>query len=117
MENDKIRMPLREQFKGEAEPFYSTILHELSHWSGAKHRLNRDLWGVFGERAYAKEELIAELSSAFCCAALGFSKTMSHNSAYLKSWLGIMKEDNKAIVKAAFHAQKAADYILAFEQT
>lgn len=109
---DKIRLPLREQFKGNAEPFYATALHELGHWTGHPSRLNREMGDAFADQAYANEELIAELCSAFCCAALGFSKTISNNAAYLKSWLGILKEDNKAIVKASNQAQKAADYIL-----
>jgi putative DNA primase/helicase len=64
--SDKIWLPLREQFKGEVEPFYATALHELGHWTGHSSRLNRNLSGVFGDKAYAKEELITELTSAFC---------------------------------------------------
>lgn len=110
---DLIRLPLREQFKGEAEPFYATALHELGHWTGHPSRLDRELGGAtFGDEAYGREELVAELCSAFCCAALGFSKTMTNNAAYIKSWLGILKEDNKAVVRAANQAQKAADFIL-----
>lgn len=109
---DKIRLPLREQFKGLTEPFYATALHELGHWTGSETRLNRDLKNGFGDHAYAKEELIAELTSAFCCASLGFSKTISSNAAYIKNWLSVLKEDNKAVIRAANEAQKAADYIL-----
>ncbi|MEK7258013.1 MAG: zincin-like metallopeptidase domain-containing protein [Bacteroidota bacterium] len=112
--NDKIKLPLREQFKGVAETFYATALHELGHWTGHASRLCRDMGGAFGDAPYGKEELVAELTSAFCCAALGFSKSISQNASYIKSWLGILKEDNKAVVKASFQAQKAADYILAF---
>lgn len=110
---DKIQLPLREQFKG-TEPFYSTALHELGHWTGHPSRLNRDLKNKFGDASYAKEELVAELTSAFLCATLGFEKTITQNAAYLKGWLGALKKDNKAIVKAAQQAQKAADYIQAF---
>lgn len=110
---DKITLPLREQFKAQ-QPFYVKAIHELGHWTGHSSRLNRDLTGSFGEASYAKEELIAELTSAFCCATIGFAKTISNNAAYLKSWLGVLKEDNKAIVRAANQAQKAADYILNF---
>lgn len=109
---DKIRLPLREQFRGQTEPFYSTALHELGHWTGHPTRLNRKGGKVFGDTDYAKEELVAELTSAFCCAALGFSKTISSNVAYIQSWLGALKQDNKAVVRAANHAQKAADFIL-----
>lgn len=109
---DKIRLPLREQFRGATQPFYGTALHELAHWTGADKRLNRDMSGSFGDDSYSKEELVAELTAAFCCAHLGFSKTITNNAAYLKHWLGIMKADNKAIVKASYQAQKAADYII-----
>lgn len=111
---DKIQLPLREQFKG-TEPFYATALHELGHWTGHPSRLNRDLKNKFGDAAYAKEELVAELTSAFLCTTLGFEKTITQNAAYLKNWLSVLKKDNKAIIKAAQRAQKAADYILAFD--
>ena len=108
---DKITLPLREQFTGK-EPFYATALHELGHWTGHKSRLNRISGKSFGDADYAKEELVAELTSAFCCATLGFSKTITQNAAYIKNWLGVLKQDPKAIVKASAQAQKAADYIL-----
>lgn len=111
--SDRIRLPLRSQFKGEAEPFYATALHELAHWTGAEKRLGRDMSGRFGDDAYSKEELVAELASAFCCASLGFSATITQNAAYIKHWLDILKADNKAIVKASYQAQKAADFIIA----
>ena len=111
---DRIKLPLREQFREGAEPFYSTALHELGHWTGHPSRLNRDMGGSFGDQGYGREELVAELASAFCCASLGFSKVISNNASYIKGWLGILKEDSKAVVKASFQAQKAADFILAF---
>ncbi len=110
---DKIRLPLRSQFRGQAEPFYATALHELGHWTGHPTRLDRTFGKAFGDKDYGKEEIVGELTSAFCCAALGFSKTITNNAAYIKSWLGVLKQDNKAIVRAANQAQKAADYILA----
>ena len=110
--NDRIRLPLREQFKGEVEPFYATALHELGHWTGHPSRLDRLNGSSFGDAEYAKEELVAELCSAFCCAALGFGKTITNNSAYIKSWLGVLKADNRAVLRAAKQAEKAADFIL-----
>jgi len=110
---DKIRLPLREQFKGQTEPFYSVALHELGHWTGHPTRLNRTFGKSFGDTDYSKEELVAELTSAFCCAALGYSKTISSSAAYVDNWLRALKQDNKAMVRAANQAQKAADYILA----
>ncbi|HMG14038.1 MAG TPA: zincin-like metallopeptidase domain-containing protein [Saprospiraceae bacterium] len=109
--NDKIRLPLREQFSGVAETFYSTALHELGHWTGHPSRLNREGGKKFGDIEYSKEELIAELTSAFCASSLGFSKTITQNASYIKNWLGILKTDNKAVVKVSYQAQKAADYI------
>ena len=109
---DKVRLPLREQFKGQAEPFYSVAFHELAHATGSPERLNREKGKTFGDTNYAKEELVAELTSAFVCASLGFSKNITNNAAYIKSWLGALKQDNKAVVRAANQAQKAADYIL-----
>lgn len=112
---DKIKLPLREQFKGK-EPFYATALHELGHWTGHPSRLNRVFGQNFGDMDYAKEELVAELTSAFCCATLGFSKIITNNAAYIQNWLGVLKQDNKAVVRAAAQAQKAADYILKFDK-
>ena len=112
---DKIVLPLREQFNGAIE-FYDTALHELGHWTGAPQRLNR-AFGKFGDTQYAVEELIAELTSAYCTSRLGFEKTMSNNVSYINSWLSILKQDNKAIFKAAAKAQKAADYIFDLART
>jgi len=110
--SDHIVLPNRLQFNGEAEPFYATALHELGHWTGHKSRLNREFGERFGDDQYAKEELISELISAFCCGYLGFSKTISSNAGYIKNWLGVLKQDSKAIVSASAKAQKAADFII-----
>ena len=93
--------------------WHRTALHECSHASGASHRLNRDLSGAFGTKKYAFEELIAEISAAFCCAALGIVPTVRH-ADYIGSWLEVLREDNRAIVRAASQASKAADYLLNF---
>jgi antirestriction protein ArdC len=81
------------------------------HWSGAAHRLNRDLSGEFGSSSYAREELIAEITGAFVCAALSIVPTVRH-ADYLGSWLEVLREDNRAIIRAASAASKAADYLL-----
>ena len=110
--SDTIRVPEQENF---FEPinFYRTALHELTHWSGAKHRLNRDFSGRFGSAAYAFEELVAEMGSAFLCASLGIVPTVRH-ADYIGNWLTILKSDCRAIVSAASHASKASDFLLAF---
>lgn len=107
---DHIQLPERASFP-DAGCFYATALHELSHWSGAPSRLNRDLKGRFGDSAYAMEELIAEMSSAFLCASLGIEGKLQH-AAYVSSWLNIMKQDKRAVFTAAAKAQAAADFLL-----
>jgi antirestriction protein ArdC len=83
------------------------------HWSGAPNRLNRDLSGGFGSSSYAREELCAEITGAFVCAALSIVPTVRH-ADYLANWLEVLREDNRAIIRAASAASKAADYLLAF---
>jgi antirestriction protein ArdC len=93
--------------------WHRTVCHELGHWSGAAHRLNRDLSGEFGSSSYAREELCAEMTGTFVCAALSIVPTVRH-ADYLASWLEVLREDNRAIIRAASAASKAADYLLAF---
>ncbi|HEY8602723.1 ArdC family protein [Tsuneonella suprasediminis] len=107
---DYVAVPPQPAF-GDQVNFYRTAFHELSHWSGAGHRLGRDLSGRFGSKAYAREELCAEISAAFICAALGIAPTVRH-ADYVGSWLEVLREDNRAIFRAAGQASKAADYIL-----
>jgi antirestriction protein ArdC len=97
----------------EAINWHRTALHELGHASGHVSRLNRDLSGSFGSKKYAFEELIAEMNAAFCCASLGIVPTVRH-ADYIGSWLEVLREDNRAIVRAASQASKAADYLLGF---
>jgi antirestriction protein ArdC len=94
--------------------WHRTAFHELGHWSGAASRLGRDLSGSFGSKSYAREELVAEIAGAFICASLGVVPTVRH-ADYIGSWLEVLREDNRAIVRAASSASKAADYILGFQ--
>ncbi|RWC69593.1 MAG: DUF1738 domain-containing protein [Mesorhizobium sp.] len=113
--NDDILMPDRERFDSEVH-LYSTLLHELAHFSGAKHRLDRDLTGRFGNEAYAMEECIAECTAAFLCADLGVDHDPRDNAAaYLASWVAVLKNDKRAIITAAAKAQAAADYLTALQ--
>ncbi len=109
---DYVQVPPPQAF---FEPinWHRTALHECSHASGAPHRLNRDLSGSFGSKKYAFEELVAEISAAFCCAALGIVPTVRH-ADYIGSWAEVLREDNRAIVRAASQASKAADFLLGF---
>jgi len=94
--------------------WHRTALHELGHATGHSTRLNRDFSTSFGTRQYAFEELIAEISAAFCCASLGIVPTVRH-ADYICSWLEVLREDNRAIVRAASQASKAADWLLSFQ--
>ena len=107
---DFIQVPPQEAY---FEPinWYRTKLHELGHWTGHSARLNRDVSGGRGGDAYAREELVAELCSAFLCAELGIAPTVRH-ADYLGAWLGILKGDNRAIFQAASLASKAANFVM-----
>jgi antirestriction protein ArdC len=111
---DYIVMPPFGAFRT-TEGYYATKLHELGHWSGHSARLDRNLAGRFGTRAYAAEELVAELTSAFLCAHLGIDGELRH-AGYLQHWTDLLRHDNKAIFTAAAKAQQAADFLTAFSQ-
>lgn len=93
--------------------WHRTALHELGHASGHHSRLNRDLSGSFGTRLYSVEEITAELIAAYSCAALGIVPTVRH-ADYIGAWLEALREDSRAIVRAASQASKAADWLLSF---
>lgn len=108
---DTIQMPEFRQFKT-SNGYYATLAHELIHWSGAKHRLDRNLSNRFGSADYAMEELIAELGAAFTCARLGLKTEPRRDHApYVGSWLKALRGDSRAIFTAASKAQQAADYL------
>jgi antirestriction protein ArdC len=94
--------------------WHRTALHEVGHASGHHSRRNRDLTGSFGSKKYAFEELIAEISAAYLCASLSITPTVRH-ADYIGSWLDVLREDDRAIVRAASAASKAADFILGFQ--
>jgi antirestriction protein ArdC len=109
---DKIQMPIREAF-ATAEGYAGTALHELIHWSGAKKRLDRTFGKRFGDRAYAAEELVAEIGAAMLCASLGFESQIDEQHApYIASWIEVLKSDNSAIFTAASKATDAVDYLV-----
>jgi antirestriction protein ArdC len=110
---DCIQMPPLGAFVDSTD-YYATVLHELAHWTGHATRLNRDMSGRFGSHPYAREELVAEMASAFTCASLEIVPTVRH-ADYIGNWLTVLREDNRAIFRAASQASKASDFILAFE--
>jgi antirestriction protein ArdC len=93
--------------------WHRTAFHELGHWTGHASRLKRDNSGSFGSKSYAREELVAEMAGAFVCASLGIVPTVRH-ADYVGSWLEMLREDNRAVVRAASAASKAADFLLGF---
>lgn len=110
--HDFVQVPPQPAFRHQID-YYRTALHELGHWTGHGSRLGRDQTGRFGSAAYAREELVAELASAFLCAALGIQPTVRH-ADYLGSWLAVLRGDNRAIFRAASQASKAAEFLLQF---
>jgi antirestriction protein ArdC len=114
---DIVQMPPFESFK-DKESYYATMLHELTHWTSHKTRLDRSFNAKrFGDNGYAREELVAELGAAFLSADLGITPEIRPDHAeYLAHWLKVLKEDSRAIFSAAAHAQRAADYLQGLQQ-
>ena len=111
---DRVVMPPAHLFKS-LDHFASTKLHEIGHWSGAKHRLNRTFGKRFGDDAYAAEELVAEILSGIAGAELGLPAEMLDNHAsYIDHWLRILRADKTAIIKAASKAEQALRYLKSF---
>lgn len=113
---DYIQVPCKEQYQN-IEEFYSTLFHEMTHSTGHKVRLDREDVKdcmYFGSENYSKEELCAELGSAFLINKLGIasSKSFTNSTAYIQSWLRVLKNDKKFIISASSRAEKAVKYIL-----
>ena len=104
-------MPLFDQFDG-AESYYATLLHELTHWTGHKSRLDRQAHKRFGDPAYAFEELVAELGAAFLCADLQLSAAPREDHApYLAHWLKALKAAPSILMAAAGAAERACEHL------
>jgi antirestriction protein ArdC len=114
---DVIYMPHPSWFMGSStrnptQAYYAVLLHELTHWTGAKQRLNREFGQRFGDKAYAFEELVAELGAAFMCAAFSIAnEPRPDHAAYVASWLEVLNRDSRAIFTAANRAQEAIQYV------
>ena len=109
---DYIQLPPIEAFRN-AESYYATLAHESAHWTKHKQRLDRELGRKqWGDEGYAREELVAELASAFLSADLGITPEIREDHAsYIEHWLKVLKSDKRAIFSAAAHAQRASDYL------
>lgn len=122
LSKDFIKVPLKNQYKtsdskegvfADGQEFYATLLHEMAHSTGPKGRLNRDLSGSFGDKKYAKEELVAELSAALISSTMGFDKRINDNNAkYVSSWLKVLKEEPSFIKTVLSDVGKASDMII-----
>ena len=121
LSKDFIKVPLKNQYKtsnskegifADGQAFYATLLHEMAHSTGPKDRLNRDMNGSFGDKKYAKEELVAELSAALISSTMGFDKRINDNNAkYVSSWLKVLKEEPSFIKTVLSDVGKASDMI------
>ena len=105
---DYIHMPPVHTFY-DRQKYYGTLYHELTHWSGAKNRLDRDKGNT--KIQYAFEELVAEIGACMICARLNIKPDLPQSASYIEGWIQCLQEDKKAIFKAASLAQKAMDYI------
>jgi antirestriction protein ArdC len=108
-EIDKIQMPMRKQFKNKGH-YYGVLFHELVHWTRHAKRLNRKFDETV-ENDYAFEELVAELGRTFLCAELGIAAPLKSNAAYIKSWLGALRNDRNYLLKAVSYADRAVQYL------
>jgi antirestriction protein ArdC len=108
---DFVAMPAFAAFKS-ATNYYATAFHELAHWTGHTTRLDRDFSKSkrFGDQAYAAEELVAELTSAFLCAEFNLDGELRH-AGYIESWIKLLKHDDRAFFTAASKAQAAAQFL------
>lgn len=107
---DRICMPDFKSFDS-AATFYGALLHELTHWTGHKSRLDRTFGERFGDHKYAAEELVAELGAAFLCAEFSIDGSMVNPAGYIQNWIAMLKHDSRAFFTAASAAQKAADFL------
>lgn len=108
---DAIVLPEKSQFIN-GESFYGTLLHEMTHSTGAEGRLDRIKPAAFGSKEYAREELVAELGCALVASQYGITKTIKEDSAqYLGSWLDVLKESPEFLKTTLFDVKKASSMI------
>lgn len=112
--SDSIQLPERFSFGTNGAEYYSTAFHEITHSTGASHRLDREMKGFFGSSSYSKEELVAEIGASAMLNILNIEtqKSFKNSVAYIQNWIKELKNDNKLIVIASAKAEKAVNYIL-----
>lgn len=108
---DDIKIPAITSFD-KSESYYATLFHEMVHSTGHESRLNREIKNGFGSEKYSKEELVAEMGSAFLCAETGIEPDIENSSAYIAAWKQRLQDDSYLIVCASKYAQKAVKFIL-----
>lgn len=112
---DHVQMPSLDAFES-ADAYAGTLAHELVHWTGHQSRCDRQFGKRFGDDAYAFEELVAEIGSAFVCAQTGIALEGLQHDSYVASWLKVLKGDKRAIFTASSQAKKAAEFLLEQEE-
>ena len=112
---DSIHLPPREAFH-DADGYRATLFHELVHSTGHPTRLARPAvtdGALFGDHAYSEEELVAEIGAACLCAHVGIAeRTLENSAAYVASWLRVLRDDRRLLLRAAQHAQRGVDHVL-----
>lgn len=108
---DRITLPLREQFET-PDLYYATAFHEIAHSSGHPSRLDRDMAHPFGSEGYAREELVAEISSFMMAQRLGMAFDPGQHHSYVGGWLRALEKDPREIFRAAAAAEKAMDFVI-----
>lgn len=112
---DSVHLPPREAFRDVAG-YQATLFHELVHSTGHPTRLARPAvtdGALFGDHAYSEEELVAEIGAAYLCAHVGIAeRTLENSAAYVASWLRVLRDDRRLLLRAAQHAQRAVDHVL-----
>lgn len=112
---DEIHLPPQNQFTS-PDKYYATALHELGHWSGHENRLDRDIRHPFGSEGYAREELRAELASYLLGSDLGIGHDPDQHHAYIATWIKVLQEDPREIIRAAQDAERIREYVMGLER-
>lgn len=108
---DFISIPVISEFESSDE-YYSTLFHELIHWTGFKSRLNRFETADYNSDDYSKEELIAEIGSAYLCSYFGINNTLDNSAGYIQGWLNKLEDDQSIFISASTQAKNAVNYLL-----